>query len=445
QYWRHRDDDDGSHHTGWSVFAGLRRVVDQYADRIDQLLGHSVWRLEALPDRGFRVFATSDDGALEILARAVVVATGACDRQLPFPGWTLPGVLTAGGAQALLKGHGVVAGSRIAISGTGPFLPAVAAGLAAAGAKVVGVFEAGGAPIAFGWHPISVAKNSAKVLEGARYGKVFARHRIPYRTRTAVIAVSGTERVTGVVVAKLDRDWNVVDGTQRTIDCDTVAVGYGFTPQLELAIQLGCATRMDQDSSLVTVVGVDQCSTVPGVYVAGETTGIGGSALSVTEGELAGRHAARAATGAQLDARAVRQLVRRRRSQQKFAVALLRAYPVRTGWMGWTDNTTVVCRCEEVTVETIDHAVRELGAGDPRAVKLYARPGMGLCQGRVCGYATSCLVADLAGRTPTVEDLRGVASRPIAGPITLGELAKDPQPGIEFQPSADPDNPGSHH
>lgn len=442
QYWRHRDGDDGSHHTGWSIFAGLRRAVDQYADRIDQLVDHSVWRVETLPDRGFRVLATTDDGGREILARTVVVAPGAYDRQLPFPGWTLPGVLTAGGAQALLKGHGVVAGSKIAVAGTGPFLLAVAAGLAAAGAQVVGVFEAGGAPIAFARHLVSVARNSAKVVEGARYARVLARHRIPYRIRTAVIAARGAVSVTGVQVAKLDRGWNVVDGSQREVECDTVAVGYGFTPQLELAVQLGCATRMDQDGSLVTVAGVDQRSTVPGVYVAGEATGIGGSALSITEGEIAGRHAARASTGAELDGRVTRQLIRRRASQQQFATTLLQAYPVRTGWMGWTDYTTVVCRCEEVTVEMIDDAVHELGASDPRAVKLYARPGMGLCQGRVCGYATSCLMADRAGRTPTVADLQGVASRPIAAPVTLGQLAEAHHRSIRSNPESGPS--GSH-
>ena len=423
QYWRHREGDDGSHHTGWSIFAGLTRTVEGHGARIEHLAGHSIWQVETLPDGGFRVNATVDDGERTILARIVIVASGAYDRQLPFPGWTLPGVFTAGGAQALLKGHGVVAGSKIAVAGTGPFLLAVAAGLAEAGAQVVGIFEAAGAPTAFARHPVSVARNSAKVLEGVRYAWVLARHRIPYRTRTAVIAAHGTDSVTGVLVAKLDRNWNVVDGSQRELECDTVAVGYGFTPQLELALQLGCATRLDQDGSLVAVVDVNQRSNVPGVYVAGEATGIGGSALSVTEGDIAGRHAARAATGAEPDALAIRRLGRRRGSQQFFATAMLQAYPVGAGWMSWTRADTVVCRCEEVTVETIDDAVHELGANDPRAVKLYARPGMGLCQGRVCGYATSCLVADRAGRTPTVSDLQGVAGRPIAAPITLGQLA----------------------
>ena len=438
QYWRHREGDNGSHHTGWSIFARLMRAVEEHGDRIEYLANHCVWQAETLLDGAFRVNTTTDGGGRAVLARTVVVASGAYDRQLPFPGWTLPGVFTAGGAQALLKGDGVVVGSRIAIAGTGPFLLAVAAGLAEAGAKVVGVFEASGVPNAVARQPISVVQNAVKMVEGARYAAVLARHRIPYRTRSAVIAARGTGSVTSAVVARIDHNWNVVDGSATELECDTVAVGYGFTPQLELAVQLGCATSMDDDGSLVAVVGHDQRSSVPGVYVAGEATGIGGSALSVTEGEIAGRQAARVATGAPLDARADQRLTRRRAVQQTFATALLRAYPVRSGWMGWTDNDTVVCRCEEVTVGTIDNAIHDLGASDPRAVKLYARPGMGLCQGRVCGYATSALVADRGGRTPTVADLQGVAGRPIAAPITLGQLAVDHHRSTERHPGVAP-------
>ncbi|QNK81883.1 NAD(P)/FAD-dependent oxidoreductase [Nakamurella sp. PAMC28650] len=424
QYWRHLAEDDGRHHTGWPIFAGLRRRIDQQPERIENLAGHSVWQVETLLDNGFRVNTTTDDGQHSILARTVILAPGAYDRQLPFPGWTLPGVFTAGGTQALLKGHGVVAGSRIAVAGTGPFLLAVAAGLAGAGAEVVGVFEAGGAPTAFARHPIAVAQNLGKLGEGAHYARVLARHHIPYRTRTAVIAARGVSSVSGVTVAKLDRGWKVVEGSQREIDCDTLAVGYGFTPQLELAVQLGCATRLDVDGSLVAVVDGDQRSSAEGVWVAGEATGVGGAALSVTEGEIAGRNAAHAAVGVRPDLPVMRRLVRRRASQQRFAAALLQAYPIRPGWMTWSAQDTIVCRCEEVTLGTIDEAVVELGAADPRAVKLYARPGMGLCQGRVCGYATGCLVADRAGRTPNLADLQGVAGRPIAAPITLGQLAE---------------------
>jgi hypothetical protein len=129
------------------------------------------------------------------------------------------------------------------------------------------------------------------------------------------------------------------------------------------------------------------------------------------EGEIAGRHAAGGAPGG--------KLLRRRAALRRFAAAMHRTYPVRPGWQTWLDDDTVVCRCEEVPVGEVRRAVSELGASEPRAVKLLVRPGMGLCQGRVCGYATACLTGPL-----TAAGLRGLAARPIAQPITLAALAE---------------------
>ena len=422
QYWRHRDTDDGRSHAGWPNFQRLRAAAEQQ-DRVTVSYGTAVWHVERVAAEEFRIHAVADHGDRVLAARTLVLAPGAYDRQLPFPGWTLPGVFTAGGVQALLKGQGVVAGSRIVVAGTGPFLVAVAAGLAEAGATVAGVFEAGSVPLSFARHPVTLARNVGKLREAGHYAAALARHRIPFRTRTAVIAAHGVEEVTGVQVARLDRNWNVVPGTGRRVDCDTLAVGYGFTPQLELAVQLGCATRVDVDGSLVAVVDGEQRSSVAGIYLAGEATGVGGAQLAVAEGTIAGSSASRLAGGSPS---AVAQLgpVRRQRTAQRFfAAALHQAYPVRPGWTTWSDPTTVVCRCEEVSVGDIAEAVAELGAIDPRAVKLYARPGMGLCQGKVCGFATACLVAGQAGRAVTAADLQGIAGRPIAQPITLGALA----------------------
>lgn len=372
-----------------------------------------------------------------------MIATGAYDRQLPFPGWTLPGVFTAGGAQALLKGQGVRAGRRIAVAGTGPFLLAVAAGLAEAGSDVVGVFEAG-LPTAFVRHPLAVARNPGKLAEGAGFLRTLLRHRVPYRTRTTVVAAHaahaahgahGEGEVSGVTVAALDARWRTVPGSERRLDCDTLAVGYGFTPQIEIPLQLGCDTRRDIDGSLVATADGRQLSTVPGVYLAGEVCGVGGAELSVTEGRLAGLHAAYATVGATPDPAAVRRLSHRRAALRSFATTLHEAYPVRPGWTGWIDDDTVVCRCEEVTAGAITEVIEELGATDSRAVKLFARPGMGLCQGRVCGYATSCLVAARTGRAPTEDDLRSTASRPIAQPVPLGALAAAAKPAAQPQQS----------
>ncbi len=432
QYWRHRNGDDGARHHDWSRFQRLARGPGD--GRIDRFPGHAIWHVERAGD-GFRAHTTAElgpsAGAAErvIASRTVVVATGAYDRQLPFPGWTLPGVFAAGAVQALLKGHGVLAGRRIVLAGTGPFLLAVAAALAEAGADVAGVFEAGH-PAGFARHPLAVACNLAKLGEGARYLRTLRRRRVPYRARTAVVAAHGDGELTAVTVAGLDAAWRIVPGSSRTLECDTLAVGYGFTPQIEIPLQLGCDTRRDADGSLVTTVDGRQRGTVEGVFAAGEVCGVGGAALALTEGEIAGLHAAYEATGSgRPPAARLRRLARRRAVQRAFAAAMHETFPVRPGWIGWMDDDTVVCRCEEVTAGAVTTAIEELGATDPRAVKLFGRPGMGLCQGRVCGFATSCLAAARNGREPTADDLRGLAGRPVARPLSLGALATGAETG----------------
>ena len=399
QYWRHQDGDDGRGHHLWSTLCRLREVP------LDFRPNHAIWHVEPTDD-GF----VTHTSAGEIASRRLIIATGAYDRQLPFPGWTLPGVFTAGGAQALLKGHGVVAGDRVVVAGTGPFLLPVAAGLAEASARVLGVFEAG-SPLGFARHPAAVLRNVTKLTEGAAYLRVLRRHGIPFHTRKTVVAAHGDDQVRAVTVGSLDRDWRVV-ATEK-IECDAVAVGYGFTPQLELPLQLGCDTRLDLDGSLVATADDTQRASVPGVYLAGEVCGVGGAQLSLVEGELAGLHAAGVTPS--------RRLVRRRAALRAFATAMHRTYPVRQGWQTWLDDDTLVCRCEEVPVREIRRSIVELGATDPRTVKLLARPGMGLCQGRVCGYATACLTGPV-----TAQGLLGLSTRPIAQPVTLGSLAEQP-------------------
>ncbi|WP_211226803.1 NAD(P)/FAD-dependent oxidoreductase [Amycolatopsis benzoatilytica] len=415
QYWRNRGGaDTGKLPHDWSVFLALQEEI---RGQVDQFPGHSVWRAEPGVLR-----ATSEGTERTFRAAALIVATGAYDRQIPFPGWTLPGVFTAGGVQALLKGHGVVAGRRIAVAGTGPFLLAVAAGLAETGADVVGVYEAGH-PGGFARFPGALARNAAKLTEGAGFLATLAKHRIPYHWRTAVVAAHGEGELQHVTTAKLTNDWQVIPGTESEMDCDTLAVGYGFTPQLEIPLQLGCETRLDVDGSLVAVADARQRSTTERVYLAGEVCGVGGAAASVAEGHLAGLAAAEDVLGRAPEPQRLRSLLRQRRALRSFARAMHSTFPVPAGWTGWMTPDTTVCRCEEVDARTVDAAIADLGAADPRAVKLFARPGMGLCQGRVCGYATACLVAARAGRAPTENDLRSVAARPIASPVTLGMIA----------------------
>ncbi len=350
--------------------------------------------------------------------RAVVLATGGYDRALPFPGWELPGVLTVGGAQALVKGQRVLAGRRIALSGTGPFLLPVAAALAEAGARVVGVFEAGH-PGGWAGHLPAVGTAPGRLREGWDYLRVLRRHRVPLRWRHAVVRAHGQREVAGATVARLRPDWTVVPGSERRLDVDAIAVGYGFVPVLDLALALGADATPDG----VRVDGWQRTAT-PGVFAAGEVTGIGGARLAAAEGRLAGlaasvycgqlaeREAYRLGAGAR------RQRVRYRR----FAAALRAVYPVRDGWRTWLEDGTLVCRCEEVPVAAVRHAVEELGVTDLRTLKLVARTGMGMCQGRVCGAAVADLFRAYTG-TPPPDPLR-LATRPLVVPVPLGTLAE---------------------
>ncbi|GGM16308.1 FAD/NAD(P)-dependent oxidoreductase [Nakamurella endophytica] len=427
QYWRHGAAGvaaDADLHHDRAVFADLSARLDRAvaAGSVRLLLQHQVWALTREGDGGTTVLAVDrTDPArpteIRVAANHLVLAVGAYDRQLPFPGWDLPGVMTVGAAQALLKGSGVVVGPRVLVAGTGPFLLPVAAGLAARGATVVGVHEAAHPA---GWLRRLPALGAAptKVAEAAGYAAVFARHRIPLRHRSVVVRAHGTDRVTAVTLARLSSRGRVRPGTRRTVPVDVLAVGYGFTAQSELPLQAACAVRVTPDGTVAVTVDDEQRTNNPRVLAAGEITGVGGAQLAVAEGLLAGAAAARSA-GLRSHADVARARARRDRLR-RFATAMHQVYPVPPAWLSQLDGDTVVCRCEEVTVADIDDAIR-LGARDGRTVKLLSRSGMGWCQGRECGYATSCLTAHRLGTEP---DLAAGADRPVATPVPLGLVAR---------------------
>ncbi|HEY1180532.1 MAG TPA: FAD-dependent oxidoreductase, partial [Phytomonospora sp.] len=279
QFFRHRPGDDGSRHHHWRAFTRLRDALT----RVDHLPGHRVWHAEpGDPHTLHCLVGHADEHPATVRAHHLILATGAHDRSLPFPGWDLPGVLTAGGAQALWKGHGLPAGEHVVVSGTGPFLLPVATGLAASGATVHGVFDANRPDRRL----LPLATDPSRAIEAAGYAAALLRHRIPYRTGHAVIAAHGDGRLEEVTVARLDRDWRPRPGTARAIPCDTLATGYGFTPQLELAVHLGCALTEGFDGTPVAAVDAAQATTAPRVWAAGETCGVGGATLAIVTGAL---------------------------------------------------------------------------------------------------------------------------------------------------------------
>jgi D-hydroxyproline dehydrogenase subunit alpha len=433
QYWRHGAEPvDARLYHGWSSFAALRRRVA--ANEVTVLPRHHVQTVMPVPDGWSLTCLAGDEPAtarepVAVRARRLVLSTGAYDRQLPFPGWDLPGVLAAGGVQALLKSHGVLAGQRVVVAGTGPFLLPVAAALLSRGAQVPVVAEAN-SPAALLRYPGAVARSPAKLGEALGYLTELARHRTPYRRRTAVLRALGSERLEAVELARLDRYGRLRPGTARTVACDALAVGWGFTPQLDLFLQAGCQTAVGADGSLIVTADENQATSVPGIWAAGESTGVGGAELAVTEGEIAGRSAAGAAVPRALHARRARL--------RHFATALHAAHPVPRYLTEELPGEVPVCRCEEVPAREVREAVVDLAATDARTVKLLTRTGMGWCQGRVCGFGVASLTARLCQRHVTEADLRAFAERPLAVPSTVDVLSEPPasRPPAPASPAA---------
>ncbi|MGM7445401.1 NAD(P)/FAD-dependent oxidoreductase, partial [Streptomyces tunisiensis] len=255
------------------------------ASTVDVRPEHHVWCVERESGRltVHALLGPEQRASVELRADAVLLATGGYETVLPFSGWTLPGVVTAGGAQAMLKGGLVTPGHTVVVAGTGPLLLPVATGLAAAGVRVAALVESTD-PARLPRHARALA---GKLPEAAGYAARLLRHRVPVLTRHTVVRAHGEERLTGVTVAALDPRGRVRPGTERLLPCDALAVGHGMLPHTDLAETLGC--RLDGHA---VAVDAEQRTDVPGVWAAGEATGIGGAALALAEGHIAGRSVA---------------------------------------------------------------------------------------------------------------------------------------------------------
>jgi NADPH-dependent 2,4-dienoyl-CoA reductase/sulfur reductase-like enzyme len=320
--------------------------------------------------RGARVFhaakgelaAESDDFAIQISYGNLILATGARELFLPFPGWTLPNVMGAGGLQALIKSGLDISGKRILIAGTGPLLLAVAAYARKCGAKVIGICEQTTRTrmARFGLKMMLVPGKAAEAVHFA-----YDLRGIPHWTDCWPVAAFGNRRVETVRISRR--------GQTNEIECDYLACGFHLLPNVELPRMCGCQLR----DNFVQVDEYQQTS-VRGVFCAGEPTEIGGLELALIEGEIAGY----AATNWEDRAK---HLFAKRARYQKVVRILQDAFPLRPELKNLARPDTLVCRCEDVSYE------RLCEQSGWRAAKLHTRCGMGPCQGRVCTPAAEFL------------------------------------------------------
>jgi len=358
--------DDNPHPGGQIWRAAVGKASAEAARWIQSAEQHGVeWiagaRVFAAP-AAKRIAVEQFDGELELGYRSLILATGARERFLPFPGWTLPNVMGAGGLQALAKSGLPVAGKKIVIAGSGPLLLAVAKYMKEHGADVRLIAEQAkrSALLGFG---LRLASHPGKLMQAV--GLRAALFGIPYLTSCWPVEAGGRDRLEAVTLQRGGKTW-----TER---CDYLACGFGLVPNTELAELLGCR---------ITSGGVEvdeqQRTSITKVYSAGEATGIGGLELALVEGEIAGF----AAAGASARARA---LFAARDRYRRFAAALELAFAPREELKALPREETLVCRCEDVTMG------RVRACSGWREAKLHTRCGMGPCQGRVCGGAVEFL------------------------------------------------------
>ena len=349
QIWRGESQTDGTESKMW-------------ADRLQaaKVELHSGTRIFHQPETGVLLGESSDD-VCEFRYSKLIIATGARERFLPFPGWTLPNVMGAGGLQALVKSGLPISGKRVVVAGTGPLLLAVAAYLRQRGAEIPVICEQASRS--------RLASFAASLLgQPGKFAQALQLRsqlrNVPLATNSWVVEARGKERLEEVTLLR--------DGRTETVACGYLACGFHLAPNIELAVLLGCTVA----GGCVQVDDRQQTS-LAGVFCAGEPTGIGGVELAVAEGRIAGF----ASAGREVP----KHLLGERTRSRRFARRLNAAFALRPELRGLPQPQTIVCRCEDVS----------FGALRPhenwRQAKLHTRCGMGPCQGRVCGPAAEFL------------------------------------------------------
>jgi thioredoxin reductase len=414
------------HHAAGHEFRDGQTLIDAtMASGADIRTSTVVWGIW-----GKRVAYVRDDvSAGTIEACAIIIATGARDRPVAIPGWTLPGVITAGAAKTMVAIQRVLPGRRILMAGSGPLALAFSAQLQALGANIVEVAEAAPAP-----RPLSLAKlvmegDLQTMMDAARYRAKLMISGVPFSYSTIIVRVEGSDEVQRSVLARVDRDWRVIPGSERTVEVDTVVLGYGLESSSELSRLIGCKLRYDrQRGGWIPERDSELRTSVPGVFAAGDGSGVGGAKHAEAEGRVAGIAAAGdlGALGSAEARSRIAPLRARLTRMDRFLTTLNQLYLVGPGLFELATDETVICRCEERTVADLD-ALISGGVRDPNIVRALSRIGMGRCQGRNCA---SNVAAAIARRSNCPCELVAPLSvRPPVKPVPVAALAEERHQG----------------
>ncbi|MEZ0167312.1 FAD-dependent oxidoreductase [Microvirga sp. TS319] len=385
-----------------SLFASLQ-------EQIDYRPGTLVWGVHD------KVLHTSCDGvAGTIPYDALILATGATDRTMPLPGWTLPGVFTLGGAQVILKDQGCLIGSRIVFLGSSPLLFLAALQYHKSGASIAAVVDT---------TPLSAKRAALRDL--AASPRTLARG-VMYR---AALHMAGIAVIDGATPRGIDGKTHVEGvritdgrGRERRISCNAVAYGYGLKPETQLAELAGARFQFDPDFRLWLPEMDADGRAGDNLYLAGDGSRIGGADAAEASGALAA-HALLADMGLPHPASELEPLRREVERLRRFQRGLAKAFAWPVAQAAALPDETIACRCEAVTVGEIRAALHApLGPREVNRVKAITRCGMGRCQGRFCGPALQEIVAEACG-TPIADAGRLRMQAPVK-PIPLHAAAE---------------------
>ncbi len=378
-----------------SKAVAVHQTLDQLATAIDYRPQTLVWNAE-----DNRLDTLQNRCAGKIDYQNLIVATGATDRILPVPGWTLPGVYSLGAAQIALKYQGCAIGERVVFAGSGPLLYLVAYQYAKAGAKVVAVLDS--APFSAQCRALPALLGQPLTLaKGLYYRAWLTAHGIPVHQGATLQRIKGEKRVSAV-------QWQG-NAALKQLECDAVAFAHALRSETQLADLLGCEFHWSP-LNRAWLPSRDNAgrSSVKGVYLAGDGAGIMGADAAEMAGELAALTLL-ADSGHTVDAARVAELQVKLAAIERFRHGLETAFPFPVDWAAQTLDETVVCRCEEVSAGDIRAVVSD-GHWEMNRVKAMCRVGMGRCQGRMCGLAAAEIVAHSSGRElASIGRLRGQA------------------------------------
>lgn len=361
----------------------IHQALDQLREQLDYRPDTLVWNAEA------GLLDTLHEGsAARLEYSCVIIATGATDRILPVPGWTLPGVYSLGAAQIALKFQGCAIGERVVFAGSGPLLYLVAYQYAKAGANVVAVLDS--SPLSAQVRALpGLLAQPATLAKGLYYRAWLTAHGIAVHQGASLLRIDGERRVHSL-------KWSDAKG-QRSLDCDAVAFAHGLRSETQLADLLGCEFTWNP-LNRASLPQRDRAgrSSVPGVYLAGD----GAAIMGADAAEHAGERAALAMLedlGYSIDPKRCVQLEQSLERIGHFRQGLERAFAFPENWAAHATDDLMICRCEEVSVGDIRRVVGE-GHWEINRVKAHCRVGMGRCQGRMCGAAAAEIIARESGR-----------------------------------------------